>query len=444
VDGALIAPPYNRNARSRMSQLVGLLLLLALAAPQAQTNPAPLEAFSRAIATAESSLAGGDAATIEQRYRDALVQGWTILGALALTDGRTADARAAFARAGAERGSAVTPTADPALAALSAEERGVAARQVTTALAGACFNLGVLAAQSRRFAQAVERFDCTARLDPAFPRLQYSLGIACFNAGQYQRALAPLRQARRESPGDGGIRRMLALADFNTGEYAEAATLLADDQGRLQQPALQYAYGVALVRSDRAAEAERIFGELLSTHGDSAEVNVVLGMAQAQQGDLEPAIESLNRALAIQPDVAGARAALGTIYLKQGRLPEAEEALRGELSSHADDVTARQTLATVLDLRGRDADALGVLRPLLAVRPDDADARYLAGKILLKQGAAADAIVELERAVKLAPDEANIHYQLGQAYQRTGRSDLAAAQFDLVRRLKDQRRAQPR
>ena len=78
---------------------------------------------------------------------------------------------------------------------------------------------------------------------------------------------------------------MLALAWLNTESYAKAAELLQDDPERETDPSLQFAYGMALVKSDRAAEAERVFAQLLRAHGDSAELSVLLGQAHAQQGD---------------------------------------------------------------------------------------------------------------------------------------------------------------
>jgi Flp pilus assembly protein TadD len=49
-------------------------------------------------------------------------------------------------------------------------------------------------------------------------------------------------------------------------------------------------------------------------------------------------------------------------------------------------------------------------------------------------------VEQLEIAVKLAPDDPNIHYQLGQAYQRLGRAELAAKEFEAFQKLKDKKR----
>ena len=337
-------------------------------------------------------------------------------------------------------GVSALPLEAPALEGTSATERAALARQIAGALARTCLNLGVLQAQAERFARAAAFFEQAAAIDPAYPRVQFSLGVAYFNAGQYAKATPPLERAVGTEPQNAEARRMLAMASLDTGDYSRAADLLAADPLRGADLSLQYTYGLALVRSERGAEAERVFSELLAAHGDAPELNVVLGQAHAQQGDFDAAIKILQHAIELKPDVAEANAALGIIYLRQGRLADSIRALRAELAAHAADVKTRYTLATVLDRDGHQDEALAELRTVLRARPDYADARYLHGKILLARGDAPGAVAALEIAVRLAPDDPNIRYQLGQAYQTLGKTDLAEEQFQAFQRLKDQRR----
>ena len=410
--------------------------------------------LQRAIATAGPS---ADASRLGQLHY--------ILATALRQAGRTAEADAQFGEA--QRASAARATTDrerltryladagdaavaggvpalpleaPALERTSPAERTALLRQVSGALARTCLNLGVLQAQAERFTRAAAFFEQAAAIDPAYPRVQYSLGVAYFNAAQYAKAIAPLERAVAAEPRNMEARRMLAMASLDTGDYARAADLLAADPQRGSDLSLDYAYGLALVRSERGAEAERVFSALLAAHGDAAELNVVLGQAHAQQGDFDAAIKVLQHALDQKADVAGANAALGLIYLKQGRLADSARALRAELAAHAGDVRTRSTLATVLDLDGRQDDAITEIRAVLRAQPDFADARYLHGKILLARGDAAGAAAALEIAARLAPDDANIHYQLGQAYQKLGKTELAQQQFEAFQRLKDQRR----
>ena len=318
-------------------------------------------------------------------------------------------------------------------------QRAALRRKLDDALSRAYLNLGIMQARRGRFARAAELLETAARVNPDFPQVQYSLGVAYFNANQYGKAAAPLERAYSANRADDTLRRMLALSWLNTEIYDKAAELLAADVRPGGDPSVKYAYALALVRSSRAAEAEKIFASLLAEHGDTAELNVLLGQAHAHQGDYQAAVASFKRALSLKPEVADANAALGLIHLRQGELAEAAVALRAELKNRPADVKARHALATVLELDGQRDEALAEVRAVLRLSPDSADARYLLGKIQLAQGALQEAVETLEGAARLAPEDANIRYQLGQGYQKLGRTDDARQQFDLFQRLKDKR-----
>jgi tetratricopeptide (TPR) repeat protein len=323
------------------------------------------------------------------------------------------------------------------LAALPAARRSELRRAVSTGLARAYLNLGILSMQAEEFAPAADLLEKAVRLDPASAQAQASLGIARFNARQFDRATAPLERALSASPGDRGLMRMLAMSWLNLESYAKAAALLQDDPERTANPSLQFAYGLALVKSERGAEAEAAFQELVSRHGDSAELSVLLGQAHAQQGDFDAAIEALQRALRLKPDVPEASATLGVIYLRQGKLKESEEALRAELAVRPADVVSQKHLAIVLEMLQRPQEAIAILRALLGANPDLSDSRYLLGKLLLAQGDATEALSHLEAAVKVTPDDAGVRYQLGRAYQKLGRTEQAEQQFEAFRKIKD-------
>ncbi len=325
---------------------------------------------------------------------------------------------------------------DPPLAAMAADDRQAIVRRARTELTRAYLNLGVMQARAQRFERAAEHLERAAAADPAFPQVQRSLAVAEFSAQRFDKAIAPLGLALAQTPDDLELRRMLATALIQTEAYGRAAELLAADPGRADDPQLEFAYGLALVRSGRPAEGERVFSRMLAVHGESPEIGVMLGQARAQEGDYPAAVESLTRALQQKPDVAEANATLGVIYLRQGKLEEAERALRTELKARPDDVKSANALATVLDLTGRPDEAIPLLRTALKAKPDYADARYLLGRLLLAKGSAAEAVEHLEAAVHVAPEDANIHYQLGRAYQALGRAQDSEREFELFRQVK--------
>jgi tetratricopeptide (TPR) repeat protein len=308
-------------------------------------------------------------------------------------------------------------------------------------LARAYFNLGIIQAQAERFTRAAQLLGRAAALAPDFPNVQYSLGVAHFNAGQFEQALEPLTRANTAAAPTADASRLLALTHFNLEQYAAAAELLRDDARRAHDVALQYAYGLALVRSGKAEQAEREFSLLIARHAGTPELQVVLGQAHAQQGDFPAAVAALQEALRLRPTVPEANGALGFIYLRQGQWPAAEQALRAELDVRPGDARTQHLLATVLDLQGRSDEALPLLEAALRAKPAFADARYLLGKLLLARGQAAEAVEQLVTAARLAPDDANIHYQLALAYRAAGRAQESEEQFVLFRALKDKARA---
>jgi len=325
------------------------------------------------------------------------------------------------------------------LSALSPGQRAALRTRVRLSLARAYFNLGVLQAQGQRFAPAAEFFRRAAEAEPDFPQVQSSLGVAYFNARQFDKATEPLTRAVATSPENPGLKRMLAMSWLNTEAWAKAAALLQDDPERRTDGSLQFAYGLALLRSGRAAEAETVLAMLLKEQGDSPELSVLLGQAQADQRKYDEAARALERAVRLKAEVAGGRATLGLVYWKQKRLADAEATLRTELMAHPTDLQSQQNLALVLDAQNRREEAIVLLRDALQTKPDFADAHYLLGRILRTQGTLAEAVEHLEAAARLDPGDAGIHDELGRAYQAQGRREQARQEFGASQKLKAKR-----
>jgi tetratricopeptide (TPR) repeat protein len=194
---------------------------------------------------------------------------------------------------------------DP-VAALTPEQRAEAKKRLLAGLARAYFNLGVLEAQrstpaAERFARAADLFESAAEVDPDFPAVQSSLGIARFNARQFDQATAPLQRALEQTPHEPGLERMLATAWLNTGVYDKAVTLLQDDPERSSNPAVGFAYGLALLRSGRAAEAATELEAVVQLVPNDPDVHFGLGQAYEKLGRSEQAREQFDTARRLRP-----------------------------------------------------------------------------------------------------------------------------------------------
>jgi tetratricopeptide (TPR) repeat protein len=250
------------------------------------------------------------------------------------------------------------------LASLTPPQRLELKRRVTGGLGRAYFNLGVLQVQStgaappaERFARAAALFQEAAKLDPEFPLVQSSLGVAYFNAREFEKSIAPLTRALAAQPQDAGLKRMLATACVNTQAWERAAALLQDDAGRETDPSLDFAYGLALLRTRRPAEAEKVFAGLVTRRGESAELSLLLGQAQAAQNETATAAASLRRAVELNPAAEDAHAALGVVLMSLGRLTEGLEQLETAVRLAPDNPELHEQLGRAYQTLGRTADA---------------------------------------------------------------------------------------
>lgn len=220
------------------------------------------------------------------------------------------------------------PGEDPSpLAQVPLARRQGFKRRAAAGLVRAYFNLGVLQAQgprpsptAERFARAAAFFERAAEIDPDFPQLQSSLGVAYFNAREFAKATGPLARAVAAAPDDRGLTRMLATSWLNTEAWDKAAGLLEGDPDREKDASLAFAFGLALLRSGRAARAEEVLQAAAGLQGDSSELLALLGQAHAEQGEDEEAVRALEKALALDPRDAEARRTLdGLLEARRAR-----------------------------------------------------------------------------------------------------------------------------
>jgi tetratricopeptide (TPR) repeat protein len=201
-----------------------------------------------------------------------------------------------LASAAAAEPTTVSPSDTSPLSELTPARREELASRADAALARSYFNLGLLAMQEPAgvdaFDKAAGSFEAAAAVDPAFPRVQSALGVAYFNARRFEDATGALAKALAQQPDDAGARRMLALSWINTEAWEKAVPLLREDPEREMNASLQLAYGVALARTGRAADAVGPLEAAARLAPEQADVQLELGRVYEQLGQGERARRS--------------------------------------------------------------------------------------------------------------------------------------------------------
>jgi tetratricopeptide (TPR) repeat protein len=367
---------------NRIDPIALLAFLTALVA--AEVPAADVAAgFHEQIGLAEASLREGELELAESQYRDALRDGWLLLGTLARTRGRAAEARAFFERASA------------------------------------------------------------AAVDNRIPL--HALALSYLQSGDAERAVAILRAPARARPEDGVTRRLLARALAASGHRDESLRELEAARARAPKDAeTLFALAAAYLGARRSDDAARLFDQLVEAR-PGPRTRVLVARTYRDAGEYSRARAELEAALVQDPATRRAHLYLGTVAIaEKGRagLEEAIPYFERELELAPGDPLASLELGVALVDTQDPKRALPPLEVAARAEPGDPRTLYYLGRAELGSGREADAVATLQRALEITAARAAsgeqlrvIHNQLGQALRAAGRADEAAAHFAEAQKL---------
>ncbi|HEU4797264.1 MAG TPA: tetratricopeptide repeat protein, partial [Pyrinomonadaceae bacterium] len=160
------------------------------------------------------------------------------------------------------------------------------------------------------------------------------------------------------------------------------------------------------------------------------------GVALAQQGETEKAIEQLRRAVALHANFGLALNELGVQYLKRGELDKAADAFTKVLQLAPDAPEPSLNYGIVLLNQKKFAEAETQLRSAVKVNGNSFTAHQYFGIALIYVKNYTEAEAELRRAIELGGAKASqAHYYLGGLYWRTGNFRQAADELDTYLKL---------
>lgn len=178
----------------------------------------------------------------------------------------------------------------------------------------------------------------------------------------------------------------------------------------------------------------------------SASVLVSDGQKRAQQGDYRSAIDSYDRAIAIDRANPEAHAHRGFARLGLGDTPGGESDLRQALHLRIDEWSAiiarKPNDVQTLLRRGLGYSDLGEYRAAIAdydrivrLQPENAQAHYLRGNAKYRLGNQREAIADYDRALQLDPGLLPGYLARAQAHEVLGNHDAAAADLKAAQRI---------
>ena len=217
------------------------------------------------------------------------------------------------------------------------------------------------------------------------------LADVCQDAGDDEQAVVHFNQAvessRRGYAADSGwyanayfrwAQSLLALNRLDEAEQ-KLRTVLENDRNHVQ--AIEQLLSL-LTKQGRISEAERFrqqFGKVLirqaMSNPETATGQIVLGLAQARQGNFDQAIEYFQHAIQLAPDSAAAHNNLGLAQWQLRRVAEAKSNFQRAIELNDQLASAHFSLAEILAFEGNRDDAKTHFSEAYRLNPQDLEAK---------------------------------------------------------------------
>ena len=280
--------------------------------------------------------------------------------------------------------------------------------------------LGILEAQTGRYAVAESAFRNAIRLSPGLTGAYLNLGrLYQENAGNdsqaFQKAIRTYGELLAQEPGNVEANYQSALLLAMTGAHERSLQRLSalppNNVARPQALALRLA-DVAALGQKKAAEA--LAADLLG-RGDLAEDDIT-GILPVLRAARQSALErQLLEALAARRLAsAGTLASLGVLLEEDGQLARARDVL--EQSATAAGSASAELLSRLARVAYKQRDFQGALGYLVHARdltPENAGVHYFIGVVAIELNLVIEADKALTEAVKRAPRNPDYSYALG-------------------------------
>lgn len=277
-------------------------------------------------------------------------------------------------------------------------------------------------------------------------RKAYEVGLVASQQGRHAEAEQAFQRALAQDPSNAVIYNALATQYLNA-QDVQKAIVTAENGINVapDSPELLYTLGIARYKAGRFAEAEQALTQSVQLDGDVATAHLWLGNTYlifakfggadgaGDPAKLTAAIDEFRRAAELDPNIAGYHAALAEGLYQRRDLVEARTAMERAIALDSTTPAYQASLGRICEQLD-DLDA-AIAAYVKATEGDVHDAGAFAGlgAAYFKKGMDAEAVEALRKALGVNPFHVEAHEKLGQTLIRMGQTEqgersLAAAE----------------
>lgn len=233
--------------------------------------------------------------------------------------------------------------------------------------------LGVILAQRRQFAPAIDLMRRAIAVRPGVAQYYSNLGLALAQSGQPVAAAACLRQVVALQPDNAAAFNRLGSLLHAMGQIGDGIAALVE--AALLQPDVarfHFDVGTGYLQTDRCDRAIPHYREATRLDPRNAHYMYNLGAALGKNGNHAEALEAFDKTIELTPEFARVHNNKGIALKRLGRRSEALASLRRAMELDPDFPGTYNTFGTILEDEGKWPEAIDAYRKAMALDPDSA------------------------------------------------------------------------
>ncbi len=160
-----------------------------------------------------------------------------------------------------------------------------------------------------------------------------------------------------------------------------------------------------------------------------------LGVALAEKGDMEGALQMYKTAIRLQPNYSDPYYNAAVIFQSKNMRDSAVIYYAHAIVADSENVDAYINLANMYATEGDREGAIGLYRKAIAIKADNADAYYNLGCVAYQSGDRKTALDCFTHAIKLSPNYASAYFNMGVVYLAEQQQESALKSFLRAARL---------
>jgi len=262
------------------------------------------------------------------------------------------------------------------------------------------YDLGNALLQKGEVNEALESYQRALEINPKYADAHYNLGLALIQRGDVDGAIASYQKAIEDDPYYADAQNNLGTALIQKGELDEA--ILHFRRATEIKPGLaeaHYNLGSALLQKNQVDEAIESYQKAIEIKPEYPQARNKLKIALAQKGQIDPgAIRDQKTA-----DPAEIQYNLGNGFLQKGEMNEAIASYEKALAINPKYAEAETNLGTAHVQKGEIDRAIDHYKKALAINPNFAEAHYDLANVFLQKGEEGEAIAHFQRVLELQP-----------------------------------------